>query len=862
MQSLAVALTGFASLTGGTASAVNTIFFSPSAPGVTKSVATWGVDTAWPSYDNVRLSVEHMGAANVDVVRLTFHPGYPLTDNGNGTYSLSATARGFIDQQLNLAALAGSKPLTLVPGEFAPPYNAQHWVQTIKATQEYVNSRPGWTNVPISSVEVFNEPDFWAGQGNAADLNNAIGQLKAYPAFQNTAFPAASTLNANVAQSWYQGAPNATAGSSHLLGGSLTSYVNFMNFVQSQGKPFENPELHSLGEAIVGAEHGMSSGIWWADVLRARGLFVQASDGQRLGYFEDLPRQSAAAVYRGPDGKIRAFAGGVERFGNPTSYRFVSTDQDVYFNGIPVREYMLHTKADENASATDNDFANYGSWSNQGSYADIETSAEAAQPPLDGYRWKIVNASTGQVLEVVGGETGNGALIRSATDAGALHQLWDVVRTRNGYYHLFNANSGRTAEIAGGSLADNAAVRQWGTADNNIQQWYLDDAGGGAYYLRNANSTKYLTGSGRGSFQASLSGSDLQKWQFVLANPASGPKARYRLAGDVYDSAGANHGSAVGGPAYGAGPHGASAGALQFDGVNDYVQLPAGVASSNDMTVSAWVYWNGTGGAWQRIFDFGNNTTSYMFLTPRSGDNTMRFAITTGGNGAEQILDTSPLPAQQWVHLAVTLGGNTGILYVDGVPRVAGQILLDPADVNPTLNYLGKSQWPDALLQGMIVDFRIYDYALAMDQVAALANDADVDGNGTVDGADFLQIQRTNPAHIAAWQAQYGQPALATSAAGAVPEPAAGALLVLASILAGAAVRSRNRQSASLLTDGGSASAAYLQAVAAALTPHPPAASCPRNAPLASSSRVSRRRHDRDPLGRTGESRQLLRSPS
>ena len=40
---------------------------------------------------------------------------------------------------------------------------------------------------------------------------------------------------------------------------------------------------------------------------------------------------------------------------------------------------------------------------------------------------------------------GDGALIRSATDASGLNQMWNIVRTRNGYYHLFNANSGRTA---------------------------------------------------------------------------------------------------------------------------------------------------------------------------------------------------------------------------------------------------------------------------------------------------------------------------------------------------------------------------------------------------------------------------------
>src|SRR5947208_702045 len=88
----------------------------------------------------------------------------------------------------------------------------------------------------------------------------------------------------------------------------------------------------------------------------------------------------------------------------------------------------------------------------------------------------------------------------------------------------------------------------------------------------------------------------------------------------------------------------------------DYVKLPSGVANSTNITIAAYVKWDG-GNAWQRIFDFGNDTTTYMFLTPKSGNNTMRFAITTGGGAGEQTLDTSVLPAGQWVHLALTLGG-------------------------------------------------------------------------------------------------------------------------------------------------------------------------------------------------------------
>jgi autotransporter-associated beta strand protein len=489
--------------------------------------------------------------------------------------------------------------------------------------------------------------------------------------------------------------------------------------VTSTGKPFVNPELHSLGEAIIGADRGMTSGTWWADVLRARGLFVQASDGKRLGYAEDLFRQSAAAVYRAPDGNIYAFAGGLERFGRSTSFRFFSSDGVVYFNGIPVREYMLQTKFDETGATNPpgNDFENYGAWSNQGSYADIDLD-NSGVPALDGHRWKIVNVQTGQVMEVADAGIGDGALIRSATDVNAPNQKWNIVRTRNGYFQLFNANSGRTAEVALGSLDNTASVHQWGTADNQIQQWYIEEAGSGSFYIRNGNSNKYLTSNATNSFQFDQTTSNLQKWRFVPAYVTAGPRAHYNFQGNVNSSTGSNNASATGSPTYVSGPAGQGQ-AINFDGVDDFVTLPNGVANSSDITVSALVKWSG-GNAWQRIFDFGNGTASYMFLTPLSGANTMRFAITTASNANEQFLDTAPLPAGQWVHLALTLGGNTGVLYVDGKPRVAGQIFLNPSHINAALNYIGKSQWPDPLFRGVIDDFRIYDYALAQSQVANL----------------------------------------------------------------------------------------------------------------------------------------------
>lgn len=68
-------------------------------------------------------------------------------------------------------------------------------------------------------------------------------------------------------------------------------------------------ELHNVMEAMVGVEYGMQTGIWWGTAERARGEFMKASFGERLGYAENRDAWSAAAVYRSPEGKLQGFAG-------------------------------------------------------------------------------------------------------------------------------------------------------------------------------------------------------------------------------------------------------------------------------------------------------------------------------------------------------------------------------------------------------------------------------------------------------------------------------------------------------------------------------------------------------------------------
>jgi beta-xylosidase len=160
---------------------------------------------------------------------------------------------------------------------------------------------------------------------------------------------------------------------------------------------------------------------------------------------------------------------------------------------------------------------------------------------------------------------------------------------------------------------------------------------------------------------------------------------------------------------------------LNLNGVNNYVSLPLSMANAS--TFAAWVKWKG-GADWQRIFDFGNDTTNYFFLTPQAYGGNMRFAITTNGNGTEQQINApSALPTNSWIHVAVTLDGSKGILYLDGAPVATNSALtIRPWQLLAKNNYIGKSEFSaDPFFNGEIASFRIFGRALSASEIKDIA---------------------------------------------------------------------------------------------------------------------------------------------
>nr|WP_246183198.1 DUF5695 domain-containing protein [Paenibacillus methanolicus] len=264
--------------------------------------------------------------------------------------------------------------------------------------------------------------------------------------------------------------------------------------------------------------------------------------------------------------------------------------------------------------------------------------------------------------------------------------------------------------------------------------WSLQSGPGTAAIAspNNRNTTVQVTAAGTYVFKltasdSSLSASDTVTITVYAEAPLPELLASYNFnessGATALDSSGSGNNATVTGAAWVAGKNG---NAVSLNGSTSHVSLPSGIVRRvNDFTIAGWVKLNSVSD-WTRIFDFGSNTTQYMFLTPKVGGGGMRYAITTGGNGAEQVINAPELPTGVWKHVTVTLSGTVGILYVDGVEAGRNNnMTLKPSSLGTTANnYIGKSQFGDPLLNGLVDDFKLYTRALTVAEIASLMNSA------------------------------------------------------------------------------------------------------------------------------------------
>ncbi len=162
-------------------------------------------------------------------------------------------------------------------------------------------------------------------------------------------------------------------------------------------------------------------------------------------------------------------------------------------------------------------------------------------------------------------------------------------------------------------------------------------------------------------------------------------------------------------------------GGLNFDGVDDYVDLPDGFADfRSGMTVTLWAYPTAVQN-WARFIDFGNGEYNSNIVFARRGTTTnLVFEGYDRTNSGGQVIAEGVISLNQWQMFTATMDaeGNV-VIYKNGEPKAMGKTAV-PTKISRVNNYIGKSNWLDAYYKGKMDDVQIYNYALSAEQVQQL----------------------------------------------------------------------------------------------------------------------------------------------
>lgn len=472
---------------------------------------TWGLDQAWPNESNLLKGINHMGKENIGIGRTAFRYSVALTnDSVLGAADVTAlrnrnTIFNKLSATLPLVFTADQEavgPNDANPDRVPPEYfvknksaNIEHWAAMINSHVHWMQAN---TKHPVVGISPFNEPDYWSiEEGATPEKQWQVAKLlkEQYPRCAEIPMVGGNTLNNDKALEWYTpGKQYYEWGNTHQLAGSFDSFAGFFQQLKKDGKVGYADEMHNVGEAMVGLEYGMTVGIWWGFDSRARGEFCDISrNGVRLAYGEHRNNWTAASVYRHDDGRVKAFVGSSERQAKTTTYQFVSTERDVYYDGYgPVHEFVMEMPGG----------TGYQTGQTNGERVINVTWGEDVPPSEINGTYKLLNKVSGATGNVVS-YTSSGDVIKQSRYTGSKKQQWTVkpCSSRIGgdfsFYDIEsvdNANIRMNVKDYSKSQADILAWTQDGPTSN--EQWYLEYDGNGYYLIRNRESALYLASAG------------------------------------------------------------------------------------------------------------------------------------------------------------------------------------------------------------------------------------------------------------------------------------------------------------------------------------------------------------------------------
>ena len=389
------------------------------------------------------------------------------------------------------------------------------------ATIDYVNSTYGYTYDDWAFIEVYNEPDWESPNVSKSNMADVQAELRTRSELDDIPILGPSTLSSENAQSWYNSTYMDTdIGGCHVINGSMSSLINFINHIHGDDKPFINPEIHNYIEVMIAADLSDRSGeggLFWGDVSESEGKFIQACKGKRIAYEMDPVTWSGVCAYRALNGRVWLFGGSSERHAYPSLWEFSCSNRDVFFDDVgPKRSTTMSLDSHE--------------------FQHIEVTWGDRNPAYFYQYFDNVGDGTRMIVD-------SGALATGSTGDTSNYAKWRV-RPTGAYYYVTNIgakNAGQDCLLVARKYTGLVELEPTGT-DNNFVKWQLTQTGDDFYLdnvgmSRNGLSCRLKVDASSITLADSSDTTSYSQWAFsdtgnVDNNPPSEPTDLIAFTGD------------------------------------------------------------------------------------------------------------------------------------------------------------------------------------------------------------------------------------------------------------------------------------------------------------------------------------------
>lgn len=226
----------------------------------------------------------------------------------------------------------------------------------------------------------------------------------------------------------------------------------------------------------------------------------------------------------------------------------------------------------------------------------------------------------------------------------------------------------------------------------------------------------------------------------VLADSSQGLVAYYPLNGNGVDASGNGHDGTIVSATPSANRFGNNGTALLFDGTNSYISVPDSPdlrLSSGDFSISAWIFETERNGHFQDCIiskrapgpgTSGNDGRGWIFTVGgfRNASHTGRLFYQVSGGENPHAVSAGVLSLDQWHQVAVVYHQSSSSvdLYIDGALDSTVNNIPPPNPETAFDMHIGNDSrmaYNNAyVFHGKISDVRIYNYAMAPQDIAGL----------------------------------------------------------------------------------------------------------------------------------------------